>query len=107
MVDDWVDAYCSASKKHHRLLNGEIPLALCLPCLTPSQELAALYTLVHASRIHDVKLVQTVDGEGEVLLVAAEDKKTTVYKVHTDMHIIMNPVAYLVGHKNRCVAETL
>jgi protein MAK11 len=75
------------------------------PCLTLHQELAALYTLEHASRIHDVKFVQRVDGEGEVLLVAAEDKKTTVYEVHSDIHTIMHPVAYLVGHKNRCVVE--
>jgi protein MAK11 len=75
------------------------------PCLTWPQELATLYTLEHASRIHDVKFVQRVDGEGEVLLVAAEDKKTTVYEVHPDIHTIMHPVAYLVGHKNRCVAE--
>jgi protein MAK11 len=77
------------------------------PILTSHQELAALYTLEHASRIHDVKFVQRVDGEGEVLLVAAEDKKTTVYEVHPDIHTIMHPVAYLVGHKNRCVAEML
>ncbi|KAF8489911.1 WD40-repeat-containing domain protein [Russula emetica] len=69
-----------------------------------STELAALYTLEHASRIHDVKFVQRVDGEGEVLLVAAEDKKTTVYEVHPNIHTIMHPVAYLVGHKNRVKA---
>jgi protein MAK11 len=77
------------------------------PYLTWPQELAAIYTLEHASRIHDVKFVQRVDGEGEVLLVAAEDKKTTVYEVHPNIHTVMHPVAYLVGHKNRCVAETL
>jgi protein MAK11 len=74
------------------------------PCLTPLQELEVLYTLEHGSRIHDVKFVGRVGGGGEVLLVAAEDKRTTVYEVAPNSDAILRPVAYLVGHRNRCVA---
>jgi len=77
------------------------------PCLTPPQELTVLHTLEHASRIHDVKFVQRVDGGGEVLLVAAENKTTTVYEVSSDTDIILRPIAHLVGHRNRCVVGTL
>jgi protein MAK11 len=64
-----------------------------------------LYTLEHASRIHDVKFAQRVDREGEVLFVAAEDKKTTVYEIFLDTDTVLRPIAYLVGHKNRYVAD--
>jgi protein MAK11 len=94
-------------KKYHCLLNGEIRSLLLPICLILPQELAALYTLEHASRIHDIKFVQRVDGRGEVLLVAAEDKKTTVYEVSPDTRTIMHPIAYLVGHENRCAAKTI
>ncbi|KAH9987132.1 WD40-repeat-containing domain protein [Russula compacta] len=68
-----------------------------------SMELAVLYTLEHASRIHDVKFAQRVSG-GEVVFVAAEDKKTTAYEVSTDTDTVLRPIAHLVGHKNRVKA---
>ncbi|KAI9510046.1 WD40 repeat-like protein [Russula earlei] len=69
-----------------------------------STELTILYTLEHTSRIHDVKFVQRVSGSGEVLLVAAESKTTTVYEVASDADIILRPIAHLVGHRNRVKA---
>ncbi len=67
------------------------------------KDLALLHTLEHASRIHDVKFAQRVDGEGEVVLVAAEDRKTTVYEVTPDSGTFLRAIAYLVGHGNRYV----
>jgi protein MAK11 len=67
------------------------------------KDLALLHTLEHSSRIHDVKFAQRVDGEGEVVLVAAEDKKTTVYEVSPDSGTFLHAIAYLVGHGNRYV----
>jgi protein MAK11 len=72
-----------------------------------STDLEVLYTLEHASRIHDVKFVQRVDREGEVVFVAAEDKKTTVYEISLDTDTVLRPIAYFVGHKNRCDMNTL
>jgi len=69
-----------------------------------STELANLHTLEHTARIHDVKFAQRVDGTGEVVLVAAEDKTTTVYEVHPDASTLLSPVARLVGHGNRVKA---
>ncbi|KAN0126332.1 WD40-repeat-containing domain protein [Lactarius tabidus] len=69
-----------------------------------STDLALLHTLEHSSRIHDVKFAQRVDGEGEVVLVAAEDKKTTVYEVSPNSGTFLHAIAYLVGHGNRVKA---
>ncbi|KAI0251415.1 WD40-repeat-containing domain protein [Lactifluus subvellereus] len=69
-----------------------------------STELANLHTLEHTARIHDVKFAQRVDGTGEVVLVAAEDKTTTVYEVHPDASTLLRPAARLVGHGNRVKA---
>jgi protein MAK11 len=77
------------------------------PRLTPPQELTVLHTVEHGSRIHDVKFVQRVGGEGELLLVAAENKTTTVYEVSSDADVILRPIAHLVGHRNRYVVGTL
>jgi len=71
-----------------------------------STELEILHTLEHASRIHDVKFVQRVGGGGEVVLIAAEDKKTTVYEVssNSENDLRLRPAAYLIGHGNRVKA---
>lgn len=106
VVDYGITADRSEPKNYQRLLNGEILLDfLSCPCFTPPQDLKVLHTLDHAYRIHDVKFTQRDGGGGEVLLVAAEDKKTTVYEVSPDTEIILRPIAYLVGHGNRCVVE--
>jgi protein MAK11 len=60
-----------------------------------------LHTLEHTARIHDVKFAQRVDGTGEVVLVAAEDKTTTVYEVHPGANTLLHPIACLIGHNNR------
>ena len=67
------------------------------------KDLALLHTLEHSSRIHDVKFAQRVDGQGEVVLVAAEDKRTTVYEVSPDSGAFVRAIAYLVRHGNRYV----
>ncbi|KAI0295403.1 WD40-repeat-containing domain protein [Multifurca ochricompacta] len=69
-------------------------------------ELATLYTLEHTSRIHDVKFAKKVDGS-EIVLVAAEDKKTTVYEVIVDTGTLLRPTAHLIGHGNRYVPKIL
>jgi protein MAK11 len=108
VVDYGIAADRSEPKNYQRLLNGEVLLIfLPCPCLTLSQDLKVLHTLDHAYRIHDVKFTQRVSGGGELLLVAAEDKKTTVYEVSPDTETILRPIAYLVGHGNRCVVESL
>lgn len=42
-------------------------------------------------------------GDGEVLLVAAEDKKTTAYEINADAEVAPKPIATFVGHENRYV----
>jgi protein MAK11 len=108
VVDDGVIVDRSEPKNCHRLLNGETQLPpLLISISLCGQDLAVLYTLEHESRIQDVKFARRVDQEGEVILVAAEDKKTTVYEICLDSDTVLRPIAYLVGHRNRCVADTI
>lgn len=67
------------------------------------QDLTHLHTVNHPARIHDVKFVTRPSGDGEVLLVAAEEKKTTAYEINTDVTIAPKHIATFVGHANRCV----
>ena len=60
----------------------------------------------HPSRLHDVEFCKRVDGEGEVLLVAAEDKKVSIYDLPSDPDQAPSIVAEMVGHTNRFVAFT-
>jgi len=61
-----------------------------------------LYAIHHPSRIHDAKFCKRVSGEGEILLVGAEDKKLSVYAIQpqgaSTPPII---IAHMVGHGNR------
>ncbi|KAF9038569.1 WD40-repeat-containing domain protein [Panaeolus papilionaceus] len=75
-----------------------------------------LHNIRHASRIHDVKFVLPVGSNStsstsELLLVGAEDKKTTVYEIGTsagEQTTKPRIVAELVGHTNRIKAiETI
>lgn len=61
-----------------------------------------LCTVTHPSRIHDVKFCSRSVGDGELLLVAAEDRKLSIYDVPKDSS---SPVliAQMVGHTNRSV----
>ena len=63
-----------------------------------------MHTIVHASRIQDVKFVARPDGAGQVLLVAAEDKKTTAYVVVSDADVEPRIIATFVGHGSRVKA---
>ncbi|KAJ3510710.1 hypothetical protein NLJ89_g4522 [Agrocybe chaxingu] len=62
-----------------------------------------LHAIAHPSRIHDVKFCKRVDGEGEILLVAAEDRKLYVYQVPIDS-AAPSIVAEMIGHQNRVKA---
>jgi protein MAK11 len=102
VVDNWVNTDCSTPKNYQCIFNGEITLVPSIyPLLSAPQELAILHTLEHSARIHDVKFAQKVDGSGEVVFVAAEDRTTTVYGVHPDSSTLLRPTARLVGHGNR------
>lgn len=59
-----------------------------------------LYTITHASRIHDVKFCSRVEAEGELLLVGAEDHKLTIYDVPKDGSA-PKVIAATTGHTNR------
>ncbi|KZT69229.1 WD40 repeat-like protein [Daedalea quercina L-15889] len=62
------------------------------------------YIIHHPSRLHDVKFCKRVNGEGEVLLVAAEDKKVSVYDLPSDPDKTPSITAEMVGHSNRVKA---
>lgn len=66
-----------------------------------------MHTLNHPARIHDVKFVARSTGDGEVLLVAAEDKKTVAYEISADVKNEPKLLAAFVGHANRCVSVNL
>lgn len=77
---------------------------MCILIVSPNdQDLTHLHTINHPARIHDVKLVARPSGDGEVLLVAAEDKKTTVYDINADVKVAPKYIASFIGHANRYV----
>ncbi|EKM81619.1 hypothetical protein AGABI1DRAFT_69942, partial [Agaricus bisporus var. burnettii JB137-S8] len=67
-------------------------------------EMALLHTVQHPSRLHDVTFCKRVSGDGEVLLVAAEDKKLSVYDIPEDSSRPPIIIAQMVGHENRVKA---
>ncbi|KZV64684.1 WD40 repeat-like protein [Peniophora sp. CONT] len=71
-------------------------------------DLSMVHTITHPTRIQDVKFATRPDGSGQVLLVAAEDKKTTAYVVVPDPDVQPRIIASFIGHGNRVKAiETL
>jgi len=61
-----------------------------------------LYAIHHPSRIHDAKFCKRVSGEGEILLVGAEDKKLSVYAIQPQgASTPPTIIAHMVGHGNR------
>lgn len=60
-----------------------------------------LHSITHPSRIQDVKFCQRVVGEGELLLIGAEDKKLSIYDVPKDRTKPPTIIAEMVGHSNR------
>ncbi|CAL1714478.1 unnamed protein product [Somion occarium] len=69
-----------------------------------STDMDLLHTIIHPSRLHDVKFCKRVNGEGEVLFAAAEDKKLSVYDVPSDEDTPPTVIAELIGHTNRVKA---
>ena len=69
-----------------------------------SQDMNLRHIIHHPSRLHDVKFCKRVDGDGELMLVAAEDKKVSIYDLPSDPDIAPSIIAEMVGHSNRSVA---
>ena len=65
------------------------------------QDMSLLHSLKHPSRIHDVKFCQRVEGNGDILLVAAEDKKLSIYDIPSDTEQQPVIIAEMIGHSNR------
>lgn len=60
-----------------------------------------LHTITHPSRQHDVKFCKRVNGDGEILLIAAEDKMVSVYNISRDHNEAPTIIAEMIGHSNR------
>ncbi|GJJ11186.1 hypothetical protein Clacol_005418 [Clathrus columnatus] len=72
-----------------------------------SIKMVLLYTITHPSRIHDIKFFHPHPTGVEYLLVAAEDKKVTIYELPIkDEDTTRQPkiVGELLGHQNRVKA---
>lgn len=74
-----------------------------VPSLITIQDMTLRHTLTHPSRIHSLRFCKRVNGEGEIMLVAAEDKKVLVYQVSEDPQSPPIIIAEMIGHSNRCV----
>ena len=62
--------------------------------------MALLHSINHPSRVQDIRFCARVEGSGQLLLVAAEDKKVSIYEMDTGGSQF-KVVAELVGHSNR------
>ncbi|KAI6164527.1 WD40-repeat-containing domain protein [Pisolithus thermaeus] len=69
-----------------------------------STDMVLRHTLSHASRIHSVRFCRWTDNGGELMLVAAEDKKVSVYRFLEDPEKPPSIIAEMVGHSNRVKA---
>ncbi|KAL1678871.1 WD40-repeat-containing domain protein [Schizophyllum commune] len=67
-------------------------------------DMTLIHTIHHPSRVHDVHFCTRVHGEGEVLLVGAEDKTLSIYSISADPESRPRIVAKMVGHANRVKA---
>ncbi|KAH9940771.1 WD40 repeat-like protein [Epithele typhae] len=67
-------------------------------------DMELLHTVTHPSRIQDIHFCKRIIGEGDLLLVGAEDKKLTIYTVPDDRTQIPAVIAEMVGHSNRVKA---
>jgi protein MAK11 len=65
--------------------------------------MALRHTVTHPSRIHSLRFCKRVNGDGELLLVAAEDKKVSIYQISEDPQSTPTIIAEMVGHSNRFV----
>ncbi|KAG6918378.1 hypothetical protein DXG01_015030 [Tephrocybe rancida] len=64
-----------------------------------------IHTIKHASRLHDVRFCKRVEGEGELLLAAAEDKLLSVYDISPDPAQTPKIITVMTGHGNRHVLQ--
>ena len=74
-----------------------------------------VYTITHSSRIHDLLFCRDNnrnENDGQLLLVGAEDRKVSVYRIYSGAHsssssVAAQPrvVAEMVGHTNQFVAS--
>ncbi|KAF7345369.1 Glycosyltransferase family 39 protein [Mycena venus] len=63
-----------------------------------------IHTITHPARLQDVKFCKRVNGEGDVLLAGAEDKKLSIYDVSNDPEKPPRIIAEMTGHANRVKA---
>lgn len=106
MVNTRADVYRPGVVNIRRLLHGESAIfpAARTRSEPTTQEMELLHTITHPSRIHDIRFTKRATGEGELLLVAAEDKKVTIYDVPAHADQPPSVIAELVGHENRVKA---
>ncbi|KAG6829143.1 hypothetical protein H0H92_005547 [Tricholoma furcatifolium] len=73
-----------------------------------STSMDLIHSITHPSRVQDVRFTPRVpgagEGEGELLLVGAEDKLLSVYEVSTDADHTPKIVAVMTGHTRRVKA---
>lgn len=60
-----------------------------------------LHSINHPSRLHDVKFCKSSDDSQDFLLVAAEDKKLSIYRNVTIQDATPVVIAEMIGHTNR------
>ncbi|KAH8116375.1 WD40 repeat-like protein [Phellopilus nigrolimitatus] len=71
-----------------------------------STEMSLTHTFTHPSRVHDVHFCSNISSESEdvFLLVAAEDKKVTIYDTSSKDSTSLRVIAEVIGHQNRVKA---
>ncbi|KAH7910234.1 WD40-repeat-containing domain protein [Hygrophoropsis aurantiaca] len=69
-----------------------------------STDMVLRHTITHPSRIHNIRFCNRAHAAGEIMLVAAEDKKVSIYDIPEDHDTLPTIIAELVGHTNRVKA---
>ncbi|KAH7923711.1 WD40 repeat-like protein [Leucogyrophana mollusca] len=69
-----------------------------------STDMVLRHTIQHPSRIHSVRFCHRVNGPGELMFVAAEDKKVSIYEIPDNPDTLPRIIADMVGHSNRVKA---
>ncbi|KAK7031612.1 glycosyltransferase family 39 protein, partial [Favolaschia claudopus] len=63
-----------------------------------------IHTITHPSRLQDLKFCKRVNGEGDILLAGAENKKLSIYEISNDPEKPPRIIAEMTGHENRVKA---